>query len=66
MAEKLAYSVVEVAQVLGISRPKVYDLLHRDDFPAFKIGGRVLVSVEGLRKWVAAQAGGTEGGAEDG
>lgn len=66
MAEKLAYSVVEVAQVLGISRPKVYYLLHRDDFPAFKIGGRVLVSVEGLRKWVAAQAGGTEGGAEDG
>lgn len=66
MAEKLTYSVSEVAEVLGISRPKVYDLLHRDDFPSFKVGGRVLVSVEGLRKWVAAQAGGTEGGAEDG
>lgn len=66
MTEKLAYSVVEVAQVLGISRPKVYDLLHRDDFPAFKIGGRVLVSVEGLRKWVAAQIDGTEGSQADG
>lgn len=63
MTEKLAYSVVEVAQVLGISRPKVYDLLHRDDFPAFKIGGRVLVSVEGLRRWVEAQAAREEGDA---
>lgn len=63
MAEKLTYSVSEVAEVLGISRPKVYDLLHRDDFPSFKIGGRVLVSVEGLRRWVEAQAAKEEGDA---
>lgn len=61
MADKLVYSVAEAAEVLGISRPKVYDLLRRDDFPSFKVGGRVLVSVEGLRQWVAVQAGRTEG-----
>lgn len=66
MLDKLTYSVAEAAEVLGISRPKVYDLLHRDDFPSFKIGGRVLVSVEGLRHWVAAQVGGTEGSQTDG
>lgn len=54
--EKLAYSVSETAQILGVSRPKVYDLLHRSDFPSFRIGGRVLVSADGLRHWVAAQA----------
>lgn len=61
MAEKLTYSVSEVAEVLGISRPKVYDLLHRDDFPSFKVGGRVLISVDGLRRWVEAQAAREEG-----
>lgn len=66
MVDKLTYSITETAQILGLSRPKVYDLLHRADFPAFRVGGRVLVSVDGLRRWVEAQAGGIEGGAEDG
>lgn len=61
MSEKLTYSVSETAEVLGISRPKVYDLLHRDDFPSFKVGGRVLISVDGLRRWVEAQAAREEG-----
>lgn len=63
---KLVYSVAEAAEALGISRPTLYALLHREDFPSFRVGGRVLVSVEGLRRWVEAQAGGIEGGAEDG
>ncbi|MCI9311651.1 MAG: helix-turn-helix domain-containing protein [Lawsonibacter sp.] len=64
--DKLTYSITETAQVLGISRPKVYDLLHRDDFPAFHVGGRILVSVEGLRRWVTSQVSGAEGGTENG
>lgn len=58
--DRLAYSVEEAAQALGVSRPTVYTLMKRDDFPAFKVGGRTLISAEGLRAWVAAQA---EGGA---
>ncbi len=54
--DKLAYSANEVAQALGVSRPTVYTLMQRADFPAFKVGSRTLVSVEGLRAWVAAQA----------
>lgn len=53
--DKLAYSVAEVAQVLGVSKPTVYTLVKRDDFPVFKLGARTLVSVEGLRAWVEAQ-----------
>lgn len=56
MTEKLTYSITETAQVLGISRPKVYDLIHRPDFPSFYVGGRVLISVDGLRRWVETQA----------
>lgn len=66
MTEKLVYSVAEVAEVLGISRPQVYTLIHRSDFPSFRIGGRVLVSIEGLHRWVASQASGAKGGTEDG
>lgn len=55
MADKLAYSPAETAEALGVSRPVVYTLMKRTDFPAFKVGGRTLVSVEGLRALVQAQ-----------
>lgn len=57
MADRVTLSVAETAAALGVSRPTVYNLLHRKGFPAFRVGGRTLVSVEGLREWVAAQAG---------
>lgn len=60
--EKLAYSPTETALVLGVSRPTVYTLMKRADFPAFKVGSRTLVSAEGLREWVRKQA---EGGNTD-
>ena len=53
--EPLAISAAEAATILGISRPKVYTLMHRDDFPSFQIGRRKLISVEGLKKWIADQ-----------
>lgn len=54
--DKLAYSITETAQVLGVSRPTVYALIKQPGFPVFQIGGRKLVSVEGLRDWVRSQA----------
>ena len=57
MGEKLAYSLTETAKVLGISRPTVYTLIKQPGFPVFQIGGRKLVSVDGLREWVIQEAG---------
>lgn len=54
--EPMAVSAAEAARLLGVSKPKVYELMGREDFPAFKLGGRTLISVEGLRAWVKAQA----------
>ena len=54
--DKLAYSLTETAQVLGVSRPTVYALIKQPGFPVFQIGGRKLVSVEGLRDWVMEKA----------
>lgn len=56
--EKLTLSVAEAAQMLGISAPKAYELTHRADFPAFRIGNRTLVSRRLLEKWVDREAGG--------
>lgn len=53
--DKLAYSITEAAQVLGVSRPTVYALIKQPGFPVFQIGGRKLVSVEGLRDWIRSQ-----------
>ncbi len=60
--EPLAVSTAEAARLLGVSRPTVYQLINRADFPAFKVGARTLISVAGLERWVEAQAGGVNDG----
>lgn len=52
----LAVSTSEAARLLSVSRPAIYQYIGRDDFPSFKLGGRVLVSVDGLRRWIDKQA----------
>ena len=54
--EPLAVSAPEAARLLGISKPKVYELMGQEGFPSFKLGGRTLVSVDGLREWVRTQS----------
>lgn len=53
--EPLAYSMDEAANVLGVSKPTLYKYINREDFPSFKLGGRTLVSADGLREWVRKQ-----------
>lgn len=55
MAE-LTLSITEAAKALGVSRPTMYQIINRQDFPAFRLGGRVLISRELLAEWVNAQA----------
>jgi len=57
---RIAVSPQEAAKMLGISRAKLYTLIHQDGFPSFRLGGRVLVSVDGLREWVAQQVEGVK------
>jgi len=56
--QKIAVSVSEAAELLGLSRPSVYRLIHREDFPVMRIGGRTLIHRRKLEEWAAAQ---TEG-----
>ena len=53
--EPFAVSAPEAARLLGGSKPTVYQMMNREDFPAFKVGARTLISVEGLREWIRKQ-----------
>lgn len=57
--DPIAISAPEAARLLDVSKPKLYELMRQEDFPSFKLGGRTLISVEGLREWVRKQAGGS-------
>ncbi len=52
----VAISVSDAAKLLGISKPTMYQVIHQSDFPAFRLGGRTLISIDGLRDWVRARA----------
>jgi excisionase family DNA binding protein len=54
--EPIAISVEEAARRIGVSRRQGYRLAAEDPtFPAYRIGRRLVVSVEGLREWDARQ-----------
>lgn len=56
MNQKLGISVAEAARRLGISTRTAYEWVRRTDFPAFKVGNRVVVYEKGLEEWVKKMA----------
>lgn len=50
--EKLTMTVPEVAEVMGISRAKAYELVHRQDFPVIKVGSKYLIPIDAFHKWL--------------
>ena len=54
----IAVKAAEAAKMLGVSKPKLYEIARREDFrAAFKVDGCLLFSVDGMRAWVQEQAG---------
>ena len=57
MVERLAISVGEFAEALGISKPKAYQIIRGKDFKgAFKLGKRTLISVQEAKHWIETMA----------
>ena len=54
----LFLSVKLVAQTLGVGRATAYELMNEKDFPAIRIGSRIVVPKEKFRQWVEEQTGG--------
>ena len=47
-----------VAKALGVSLSSGYELMHEKDFPALKIGSRIVVPKENFIRWVEQNTGG--------
>lgn len=47
-----------VAKALGVSPSTGYELMHEKDFPALKIGSRIVVPKEKFIAWVEQNTGG--------
>lgn len=56
--EPLTIGMGQAAQLLNVSRATIYRYAKMPGFPSFSVGGRTLVSVEGLRKWINDQVNG--------
>ena len=50
--EKTAMSVREMADRMGISLPKAYELVKEPDFPSIRIGTRILIPIEAFNEWL--------------
>ena len=56
----LFLNAVTVAKVLGIAPSSSYELMHEKDFPALRIGNRIVIPKEAFIRWVEQHTGGTE------
>ena len=53
----LMLSVPEMGAALGISRAGAYELARSEGFPALRIGNRIVIPKDELRKWIKRNMG---------
>jgi len=53
--EPLLLRPSETAQMIGISRSRVYELISSGVLPSIRVGGVVRVPVDALRAWIERQ-----------
>jgi len=54
--EKMAYSIQETAEAIGLHPNTVYELVQQGKLPALKLGRKILISKLELAKWLAGQS----------
>lgn len=52
MSERLAYTVTETADALGIGRTVAYDLIRRGELPHIRIGRSIRIPRASLDAWL--------------
>lgn len=53
--EKLTLTVSDIQQALCIGKNQAYDLCNRTDFPAIRLGRKIIVPREAFIRWLDAQ-----------
>lgn len=55
MSARLAFTVSEAAQALGIGRTHAYDLVRRGSIPHIRIGRCIRIPESALSSWIEQQ-----------
>ena len=50
--DKTTMSVKELADNLGISLPKAYQLVKQPGFPTIRVGARILIPLDAFKEWM--------------
>lgn len=50
--KRMTMTVSEMAQQLGISKPKAYELTGLQGFPVIKVGTRKIIPIDAFGKWL--------------
>ena len=50
--ERRTLDVKDAAQMIGISLPRMYDLVHSKGFPKIQIGRRIVIPTEKFFEWI--------------
>ena len=53
--DRLLLRPAEAAELLGVSRSRVYELIAQGTIPSIKLGASVRVPLDALRTWIAEQ-----------
>ena len=56
MAEKRCYTLKDLQDILGVSRPSVYDLLKKNEFRWILVGGKYRISKKSFDAWLDDEA----------
>ena len=55
MSEKLTVSVAEAAELLGVSRDMINDLIRKGELRSFKLGSRRLISRQAMEEFISSR-----------
>jgi len=59
--QDLVLRVIDIADILGISKSSAYQLVRQKDFPKVRIGKRIIIPRDNFFSWLNRQAQGGEG-----
>ena len=57
----LMLNMKQLSELLGISDASSYELAKEADFPSLRIGKRIVIPKEELRRWISAHTKGGQG-----
>ena len=50
---KMTLSVREAAELIGISKPKMYEFIHSNEIPSIHVGKKIVIARQALMDWLS-------------